>query len=222
MAGVNISSLGAQDITQAKQTAEALGIYGIADEKKILRRASRRVPPRADPTLPPPAVPRPTDNKPVQPATYRPVANPPTGPRPSGDPPPLPARGDRPPPSQQKTAPVVYATPQPQQKPPPPQQKPPPSVPKLPPSRPAVITRGPIPPVPGAGGRGGPLAGGTGPPPPPPPPPPVDVRLLTPGSPGPSMRSESPAVTRPPVGPGAETGGGGAAGIKGDLLSDIR
>jgi hypothetical protein len=182
MAGVNISSLGAQDITQAKQTAEALGIYGIADEKKILRRASRRVPPRADPTLPPP---------------------------------PLPPRGDHPPPSQQKTPPVVYATPQLQ-------QKPPPSVPKLPPSRPAVITRGPIPPVPGAGGRGGPLAGGTGPPPPPPPPPPVDVGL-TPGSSGPPMGSESPAVTtRPPVGRVAETGGGGAAGIKGDLLSDIR
>jgi hypothetical protein len=203
MAGVNISSLGAQDITQAKQTAEALGIYVIADEKKILRRASRRVPPRADRTLPPPAVPRPTDNKPVQRATYRPVANPQTGPRPSGDPPPLPARGDRPPPPQQKNPPVVYAS-------------------RPPPSRPAVITRGPIPPVPGAGGRAGPLAGGTGPPPPPPPPPPVDVGRLTPGSSGPPMGSESPAVPRPPVGTGAETGGGGAAGIKGDLLSDIR
>lgn len=228
MAGIDVSSMGAKDIDAAKKTAKELGIYQMADEKKILRRASRRVPPQraglvspvqrqpgglaAAETVRPPPIPRRAD----PPAAPWSGASPLLGQRPAGGgpPPTRPGIGGRKPPETKPLPPLSSPAGSP--------------APRLPPPLPRPVpqqgsARSPTPAVPQTAGRGPPVAAAAAPspPPPPPPPPPPDQgamlespeatkEVLAP------MGAGSPAARKPV---GALVGGGSE---RGDLLSDIR
>ena len=240
MAGVDITKLGTSEIENAQQTAVELGIYDIVQEKKIQRRASRRVPshewqqPSAAPTaLPPPVT-----------TLMR------------GQPPPVPRRTEPPPPPrshpmlgspQLQAGGNILGSPQlpvsnssngsQSPRPPlpgggrPPFLKPPlPSVQNVvrqlppkqtPPPKPEDRSRIPIPPSPATTTvRGnGRVPGVTSPPPPPPPPPPPTSDNFSTTNIGPHVGTSSPVpVAKQAANPTAVS----KPGTSGDLLADIR